>query len=224
MTTENLEAVKANAEETPKETEVTSEPKETTSTETTPTLRDTPEFIEELAKAQSGWDTRNRLLETKLTQSKATAKESKDKHDALVAEREADTIVASLLKKYVDSGGDSEVAEEMSKAIRVANSKMSTADKKMEEAIQKEHDVFMSGKTVEYSKQYGIRREELLDCENEYEMQIKSLEYQIANPKKPEDEQKKKVDSAVGPGAGVDLSKLSPKEKIEIGIEQLKKK
>ena len=224
-----------NAEETlPTDTEVQidtppSEPKEETSAaDKTPTLRETPEFKAEFEKAQSGWDRRNKLLETKLSKSQAEAKAVSDKHEALMAERESDQSLSKIIKKFEESGGDPDSVEELSKALRQANSLVRAAEKKMEEATKKEHEVFMANKAIEYSKQYGIPVEELFDCENEYEMQIKGLEYQIANPAKPtkpeaekgEPKKKPKVDSLLGAGAGEDLSQLSPRQKIELGLRQ----
>lgn len=225
MTTQNLERVEKPVETPLKAEEVTpSKPAEASSLEDkTPTLRESPEFKEELERAQSGWDKRNQILQTKLTQSEARAKEATGKHDVLAAEREADNTLTSLLKKYEESGGDPEVVEELGKALRSANKTKAEADRIMKEAVQAKHDVFMANKAVEYSKQYGIPVEELFDCENEYEMQIKGLEYQIANPKQPGDEPKKKVDSLLGAGAGVDLSKLSADEKIQRSLKQIRK-
>jgi hypothetical protein len=221
MTTENLEQVKETVEPIPKaEEETPSQPTEETSPETkTLPLRETPEFKEELEKAQSGWDKRNKLLETKLSQAKAEAKAAQEKHDALVAEREADATLAKVLKKYEEAGGDVDEVDELSKALRAANRAKAEADKKMAEAVQKEHDLFMANKAVEYSKQYGIPIDDFPDCDNEYELLIAAQQYQLDHPKKSEESPKTpKPDSLLGAGGGINWRELSPEAKIKRGL------
>ncbi len=219
-----LEQVENTEETPPTGTEDTTKPEplkpeeETLTEDKTPTLRESPEFIAELAKAQGGWDRRNKLLEVKLTQSQAQGKEVVGKHEALVAEREADTTLSKTIRKFVDSGGNEETVEALSKALREVNKTKAEAEKLMKEAVQEKHDIFMGNKILEASRETGLPVGDFDECENEYDIIIKAQQYQIDHPPKPKE--KKKVDSATGIGTGIDVSKMTPEDKVNLGFKQ----
>ena len=216
-----LEQVKDTGENTSNAEESTTskQAEEASTVADTPTLSETPEFIEALAQKtselQGGFDRRHTLLETRITQANAKAQEAVDKHTALMDDQAADNSLTSIIKRYEDSGGDAETVDGLAKALRTANQKTTEANRTMEQAVKKTHEVFLANKSLEVEKEYGIPKEELFGLETEDEMRIKGLEYQIANPKKLE---VKKVDSATGAGAGIDWRNLSPGGKIKQGL------
>lgn len=204
----------ASKNETPKPGEESSPEPET------PTLTVT-QYNAELAKKtgelQGGFDRRHTLLETRLSQ----ANETIGKHEAAILGYESDNRLASAIGKYKDSGGDAESVEAEAERGKKLSLRESVAGKKEAANVAKEHEIFMANRYLELEKEHGIPKEQLYGTENEYEAKIKALEYEAANPKKPE-VKPKKVDSVTGTGTSKSMKDMTPEEKVNKGLIKFK--
>ena len=65
----------------------------------------------------------------------------------------------------------------------------------------------------------GIAREDLMDCQNEAEVELKGLRFQVANPKESgKEDETLEFDTGISSGSGgIDLSKLSARELLVLG-------
>ena len=109
------------------------------------------------------------------------------------------------------------------KAIRDAQRAVDRATAELEdqryETEKQAWAIRMAQKANELVRETGIEVKELETCMTEEEMEVKALRFEKANKgSAKETEGKPHFDSGAGSGAGLDLDKMSPDEKIKLGL------
>ena len=208
--------------EKPAENALTEEVK-APSEEEKPTLRTYTE--EEFGKAQSSWDRQIAL-------SKAEAKKVSSELEQFKAEQKHSEAYIQSLKEEMARLADASEDPDLKKSYisRMASleremkikQKDAEAERKLYEAEMIAWSARMAQRATALTKETGIDVKELEDCKTEEEMEVKALRFQLGKPK--QEEKTPKFASPGSGGGGVDFSKLSADEKLNLGFKRFQKK
>ena len=208
--------------EKPAENALTEEVK-APSEEEKPTLRTYTE--EEFGKAQSSWDRQIAL-------SKAEAKKVSSELEQFKAEQKhSEAYIQSLkeeMARLADASEDPDVKKSyisrmasLEREMKIKQ-KEAEAERKLYEAEMIAWSARMAQRATALTKETGIDVKELEDCKTEEEMEVKALRFQLGKPK--QEEKPPKFASPGSGGGGVDFSKLSADEKLNLGFKRFQKK
>jgi len=204
-----------NAEEAPLEETSTEPSKETKA----PSLKETPEFVNALREAQSGWD--RKIALEKAEKQAATAEVESVKAELESTMQVLKTIQAEYreaVEKFTSDDPEARrafvdriaIAEERRKVAK----EKADADRTFRAAALKEHASNMREKKQELIKDMGVPADELEGYETEMDMENAALRWKIAHPGVPERTDTpvnknvpKKIDSGLNTGISGKLTK-----------------